>query len=655
MIARIRNMNSARSLFSIGILLAFLLVMTPRASSAQGQAQIKLPDSYTPGSIISVNTFDDEINSDGDCSLREAVQAANTNSVVDACTSGSGEDTISLLQGTYTLSIGGGGEDNNQEGDLDISGVLTITGASAATTFVQAGTDTNNGIDRVLHGLPDSHLTVENVTIRFGQAMSGGSPHINGGGIYMDTNSELHVFDCTIFDNEGANGGGVVYNFSTVNIENSVISDNDGGSGGGGLIGWGTATLVNSTLANNTAASGGGITNNGTLIIYGSTLSGNSAFDPFSEEGYGGAIHNNDVMTITNSTISGNNAVTQGGGIRNFGQLKLQNSVVVNNTALTGGGIFGISGVVSTTNSIIAGNLSGGDCRGMITSQDYNLDSDSSCNLAQPHDKPNVNPMLGSLANNGGSTQTHELLVGSPAINGGDCSMGTVLVDQRGIARPQGSACDIGSYEYDGPPFVNAKYDQYATVEDIPLLVTAPGVLANDVSFNSLTATLVTGPQNGFVELSLDGSFIYTPTVNYFDYDIFSYIASDGTMTDTSYVSIYIAPVNDAPIPMADYYTATEGISLTVTAPGVLENDFDVDSEVLTATLATSPMSGTLSLNPDGSFVYHPAAGFAGVDSFTYFVSDGLSNSAPVTVTIYVTRQDYWLYVYVPVVLRSSP
>jgi Bacterial Ig domain len=60
-------------------------------------------------------------------------------------------------------------------------------------------------------------------------------------------------------------------------------------------------------------------------------------------------------------------------------------------------------------------------------------------------------------------------------------------------------------------------------------------------------------------------------------------------------------------------------------------------------------------LNPDGSFVYHPAAGFAGVDSFTYFVSDGLSNSAPVTVTIYVTRQDYWLYVYVPVVLRSSP
>jgi CSLREA domain-containing protein len=95
-----------------------------------------------------VNTFDDEINSDGDCSLREAVQAANSDNPYDACTSGSGDDTISLPPGTYTLSIIGGGEDNNQQGDLDISGVLTITGTSAATTILQAGTDTFNGFDR---------------------------------------------------------------------------------------------------------------------------------------------------------------------------------------------------------------------------------------------------------------------------------------------------------------------------------------------------------------------------------------------------------------------------------------------------------------------------------------------------------------------------
>ena len=85
--------------------------------------------------IITVNTTADELNSDGDCSLREAITAANTDSPVDACPAGIGDDTITLPAGIYTLTIAGTGEDLAATGDLDVIDNLTLTGADAATTF----------------------------------------------------------------------------------------------------------------------------------------------------------------------------------------------------------------------------------------------------------------------------------------------------------------------------------------------------------------------------------------------------------------------------------------------------------------------------------------------------------------------------------------
>src|SRR5687767_3174871 len=69
---------------------------------------------------ISVTTTNDELNADGDCSLREAIQAANADAGVDDCAAGSGADTIALPAGAYTLAIAGAGEDANATGDLDI-------------------------------------------------------------------------------------------------------------------------------------------------------------------------------------------------------------------------------------------------------------------------------------------------------------------------------------------------------------------------------------------------------------------------------------------------------------------------------------------------------------------------------------------------------
>src|SRR5689334_10298667 len=80
---------------------------------------------------IEVTTFADNLPNSGDCSLREAIQAANTDTAVDACPAGNGADTIVLAAGVYTLSRGGASEDQNQSGDLDLLGNLTITGVDA--------------------------------------------------------------------------------------------------------------------------------------------------------------------------------------------------------------------------------------------------------------------------------------------------------------------------------------------------------------------------------------------------------------------------------------------------------------------------------------------------------------------------------------------
>ena len=112
---------------------------------------------------IVVNTTDDELNTDGDCSLREVIQAANTDTAIDGCTAGSGTDTINVPAGIYILSIPGTGEDANVTGDLDITSNLTINGAGVASTIVDGGS-----IDRVIEIRPGATTQINGVTIRNG-------------------------------------------------------------------------------------------------------------------------------------------------------------------------------------------------------------------------------------------------------------------------------------------------------------------------------------------------------------------------------------------------------------------------------------------------------------------------------------------------------
>src|SRR5439155_23223 len=103
--------------------------------------------------------------------------------------------------------------------------------------------------------------------------------------------------------------------------------------------------------------------------------------------------------------------------------------------------------------------------------------------------------------------------------------------------------------------------------------------------------------------------------------------------------TITVHTVNDAPVAATDdSYSPPEDTPLTVSAPGVLANDSDVDGDILTAVLVSGPAHGTLTLNADGSLVYMPAPNFNGTDSFTYKASDGQAQSGVATVTISITH-----------------
>jgi predicted outer membrane repeat protein len=173
--------------------------------------------------------------------------------------------------------------------------------------------------------------------------------------------------------------------------------------------------------------SGGGIYNDGTLAATNCTFLGNSAPDG------GGGIYNDGTMTVTSSTFSGNATSgsfgSGGGGILNDGTLTVIDSTLSGNHAGIGGGIDADGGTVVLADTIIAGNdaesgPADNDFTGPVTSLGYNLIGNSlGASGFVATDLLDVNPLLGPLQDNGGSTQTMALMAGSPAIDAGGNSL----------------------------------------------------------------------------------------------------------------------------------------------------------------------------------------------------------------------------------------
>jgi hypothetical protein len=227
--------------------------------------------------------------------------------------------------------------------------------------------------------------------------------------------------------------------------------------------------MSNSTVSGNTSNNhAGGISIGGpsllrvvTFTISNSTISNNS--DTYNGAGGLDVVNSNVTGILINSTVSHNRAPNYGGGLYAAGgPIELFNTTVYSNSANYGGGLYVLNNVATSIhlqNSIVAGNsanTSGPDCYGPVNSRGYNLiQNTANCSyISAAGDITGTNPLLGALQNNGGSTLTHALLVNSPAINAGnptgcqDNNGTTLATDQRGLPRPFGGRCDIGSFEY---------------------------------------------------------------------------------------------------------------------------------------------------------------------------------------------------------------
>jgi len=404
----------------------------------------------------------------GECTLRAAIQESNALP---------GPNQTTLPGGTYVIRTDVGfGENASVSGDLDITGDLEISGAGAADTFIDGGIFINSGNHEATFEIRSGSALVSNLAIQNGGSFFGlggairnfGTLTLSGvvvrdnigdaAGVLNFSTGTLSVNTSTFIGNEGLGGqsaAGGILNLGMA-ILNGVVFSSNGAAFGGAILNGGTLTGNNITVEDGGASMGGGILNANLMTLSNSTIRGNIVF--FSG---GGGIFNdfNGNLILSNSTVSGNTASGFGGaGINNRGTATLLNVTITGNAALAeGGGIYNdeliFPRALTLKNTIIADN-GGGDCAGPtpVVSEGHNLSSDATCGFSGPGDLQNMDPVLGPLADNGGPTQTHALLPGSPAIDAGD-NRGCPETDQRGFSRPfdgdvDGQAlCDIGAYE----------------------------------------------------------------------------------------------------------------------------------------------------------------------------------------------------------------
>lgn len=356
---------------------------------------------------ITVNSNQDTATAgDGQCTLREAITNANADADHSAgdCPAGNGHDTILFsLSANSTITLAGQQlPEITSRLTIDSSGApgLTVNGNDESRLFEIGYSDTVTMTHLILaHGLAadasggailnDGDLTIANSAFYSNTTTVTG----NFAGAIMNLNGDLTVLDCTFVDNSSYNGGAIA---SSSNL----------------------AVISGSTFVNNEAKNGGAI------------------------------YHSGGSMQVINSTLSGNAAQTEGGailGASSTGSLQVLNSTLNGNTAGYGGGIsMFFNKSLYLTNTIIANSSAGGDCTptNSLKGNLNNLVGDGSCNPLLTGD-----PQLGPLADNGGPTMTHALLLTSPAINQGDDDR-CPATDQRGLGRV--GACDIGAFELQG-------------------------------------------------------------------------------------------------------------------------------------------------------------------------------------------------------------
>ncbi len=348
------------------------------------------------------------LDSAGKTSLRAAIQQASATT---------GPNTIILPAGTYSLTLTSGATDG-AKGDLDVLDDITLIGAGADVTFIDA-TAIN---DRLFEIAAAGRLNLFGVTLRNGRTTSNGGAILNAG--------QLNITDSHLTLNT-AQSGGSIFNSLDISVSNPVATPN--------------VTLTRTTLSSNTATDGAAIANTRGFIE-----SINGTFSTNTATADGGAIWNATAarVSLRSNTLTANTA-NRGGGLFNAGDVDLANSILAANSATTGPDGFSSSGTVTSLGHNLIGNNSAlsmtaatGDLIGTTGSE--------------------IDPQLGPLSLSFSTVPLHVPLATSPAIDAADDTL-SPITDQREVPRPQdgdavsGSHSDIGAVEFFVPATIQGR------------------------------------------------------------------------------------------------------------------------------------------------------------------------------------------------------
>ena len=349
--------------------------------------------------------------------------------------------TVTLNNSTVSNNSAGG-----SNGGFLSGGALTLNNATVSDN---RATGSNGGFRS------NSTVTLNNSTIENNQAGN------NNGAFSSD--GLVSLTRSTVANNSARGNGGGFLSGGAVTLDHSTVANNSAEGNNGGFLSGGAVTLTHSTVANNSAeGNSGGFLGSTTVDLSNSTVSGNSA------GGNNGGFFSGDTTTLTNATVSGNSANGSNGAFLSLGAINLNNATIAFNTADADGnstgnvGGFFINGTQANTirNSIIANNTdpngAAPDLRADLSTSTITnslIQNTMGISAGVPVTGIDGNiigedPQLAPLANNGGPTQTHRLMTGSPAIDAGGVL--ATATDQRGIAAL--GTRDIGAFERSAPP-----------------------------------------------------------------------------------------------------------------------------------------------------------------------------------------------------------
>ena len=580
------------------------------------QAVLVVPAAYADEFIVTrTNDPSPDSCQANDCSLREAVIAANNSLGADSITF---DSSVTDIQ----LQISGRNEDDAETGDLDVRGDLTITGNGINQTIINGldfSTDAGN-IDRIFHVITGtSKFSILHIMLQGGSVTrTTGFNGAEGGAIYHNVdNSILSIIDSKLRNNQAVLGGAIFSegNEAIINIVNSTVENNISLSNGGGLnisrVTLADVNILGSTFVQNNAGGNGG------AIYF------------YSDPNVGEKV----VMNLINSTLSGNISDEYGGGIANDGngEVSLQNVTIADNEAEAdedgeggGGGVAAIrEGQFRISNSILANNTDkrifksdnshAPDCYTTassppVDSLGYNfIGNDNNCvwneetgDMLGKDNQGGDDPNLSSLSTPADRPPHYPLQSNSKVIGRGNPDIGGKLgqcafIDQRGHSRASDAGCDIGAYE---------NSDSLEKALSITVIKSGPDIidqLGDNITYtlSVINSSLITGSNVVVTDVIPAGSFYVSGGTKVGDVVTWGQklLPADQIMSVSFIVTSNQAVINNVYGVSADDFNG-DGFNEVGTA--LAEPSLTIEKEAPSRANIGAPITYTLTIRNDG-------------------------------------------------------